>query len=162
MMARKPSAILIRSNQIMRKCLLVLAAVALLPLVVAGDDDTKKELERFRGTWRFESIEMEGKAVPADVLKDAVLTLDGDKFTVKVPMVTYKGTFKVDVSKKPKTIDVTYTEGPEKGKTSRGIYELEGDTYKVCMDPEGKQRPTKFETKKDSPFILEVLKREKK
>jgi uncharacterized protein (TIGR03067 family) len=147
----------------MRKSLYVLAAVALLPFVAAGDDATKKELDRFRGTWKFESVEIEGQAVPADGIKDVRLILDGDKFTMEGGgLGMYKGTFKVDVSKKPKTIDVTFTEGPEKGKTSIGIYTLEGDTYKVCMDPQGKERPTKFESKKGSPFVLEVLKREKK
>jgi uncharacterized protein (TIGR03067 family) len=30
-------------------------------------------------------------------------------------------------------IDVTFKEGPEKGKTRRGIYVLEGDTHKICF-----------------------------
>ena len=53
-------------------------------------------------------------------------------------------------------------DGPEKGMTAKGIYTLEGDTYTVCLDTKYKDRPTKFESKKDSGHVLEVLKREKK
>jgi uncharacterized protein (TIGR03067 family) len=75
--------------------------------------------------------------------------------------VTYRGTFKLDLSKKPKEIDVVFTEGPEKGKTSLGIYELEGDVYKVCIGLTGKKRPTEFISKPGSGHVLEVLKRQK-
>jgi hypothetical protein len=43
-----------------------------------------------------------------------------------------------------------------------GIYELDGDTYKLCGDMQGKSRPTEFAVKPGSGFVLEVLKREKK
>jgi len=146
----------------MKRHTLLLGALALLLVAADDTDDTKKEMDRFRGTWKFESIEVEGQALPEEGVKGSRLIIDGDKFTAKDSQATYKGTFKVDISKKPKTIDVTFTEGPEKGTTMLGIYELEGDTYKVCLDPQGKERPTKFETKKGSRNVLEVLKREKK
>jgi uncharacterized protein (TIGR03067 family) len=38
------------------------------------------------------------------------------------------GTVTVNSMKKPKAIDVAMTEGPEKGKTVLGIYEIDGDT----------------------------------
>jgi uncharacterized protein (TIGR03067 family) len=142
--------------------MLLLGVFALLLVAADDKDNTKKEIERFRGTWKLESLEIEGQALPEEAIKDTRLTIDGNKFTAKDSQATYKGTFKVDISKKPKTIDVTFTEGPEKGTTMIGIYELEGDTYKVCLDPQGKERPTKFESKKGSRNVLEVLKREKK
>jgi uncharacterized protein (TIGR03067 family) len=146
----------------MRRSLYLLGAVALLLVAAEDKDDVKKEIARFEGTWRFESLEVEEAKVPKESFKDSKLVIKGDKFTYKEGEGVYGGTFKVDVSKKPKTIDITFTEGPEKGKTFKGIYELEGDTYKVCLDPKGKDRPTKFETKKGTGVVLEVLKREKK
>ena len=87
----------------------------------------------------------------------------GDKFTVSEENnASFSGTFKVDPTKKPKTIDVTFTDGPEKGKIALGIYELEGDTYKVITDPAGKSRPAEFAIKPGSGYVLQVLKREKK
>jgi uncharacterized protein (TIGR03067 family) len=147
----------------MRRLIMVVAALALVPFAAGGDDDAKKDIERFQGTWRVESAELGGEKLPLDMLKDFRLIIEGTKFTEKFsPDQISHGTFKVDVSKKPKTVDVTFTDGPNKGKTLLGIYELDGDTYKACFDISGKERPTKFESKKDTPVVLEVLKREKK
>jgi uncharacterized protein (TIGR03067 family) len=142
---------------------LIILAVAFLLAADDADDQVKKELARFEGTWKWVSVEMEKMKLEADALEHPRLKLMGDKFTVtEENNATFGGTFKVDPSKKPKTIDVTITDGPEKGKTYLGIYELEGDTYKVCTDPEGKSRPREFSVKPGSGHVLEVLKREKK
>jgi uncharacterized protein (TIGR03067 family) len=124
-------------------------------------DADRKELAKFEGTWRFASIEVEGKKVPEEqVKKSGKMVIRGNKFTIEGG-VTYRGTFKLDVSTKPKRIDVTFTAGPEKGKALLGIYELEGDTYKVCLGMPGKPRPKAFAAKPGSGHVLEVLKREK-
>jgi uncharacterized protein (TIGR03067 family) len=144
-----------------RRCLLVLGVA----FILAADDaaeDVKKELARFEGTWKFVSLEMEKMKLSEEALKHFQLKLEGDKFTTIDENRKSHGTFKVDPAKKPKTIDMTMTDGPLKGKTMVGIYELEGDTYKVCVDMSGKTRPTELAIKPGSGFILEVLKREKK
>src|SRR5207244_11981360 len=104
---------------------------------------------------------IDGMKLPAQAVKSSRLVLKDDQFTMTDPVATYKGTFKIDVSKKPKTIDLIFTEGPEKGKTNYGIYELEGDTYKLCIDMGGKNRPKEFGTKPGSGCGLEILKRQK-
>jgi hypothetical protein len=53
------------------------------------------------------------------------------------------------------------TEGPEKGNTSLGIYELQGDDLKLCLTITAKDRPTEFAAKPKSGHGFEVLKREK-
>src|SRR5258707_13029572 len=101
-----------------RQFLMVLAAGVLL---AADKDDTKKELDKFQGSWKFESIEVEGMKMPADALKDVRLVLKGDHFSMKEGTTPATGTFKVDVSKKPKTIDISFEEGPDKGQKLLGI-----------------------------------------
>jgi len=132
-------------------------------LFLAADDEAvKKEYKNFTGTWKFVSLEVEGMKVGEEAVKESRLIIKGNEFTMKSPEGNYKGTYKVDVSKKPKQIDVAFTDGPEKGKTSLGIYELDGDTYKVCISlAENKDRPTEFASKPGSGHVLEVLKREK-
>jgi uncharacterized protein (TIGR03067 family) len=144
----------------MTPCWFVLAVAV---LVSGGDasEDTKKELERFRGTWKYVSMEAEGTKVAPEPLAGIKLVLDGDKFTQTDPQATYRGTFSVSVKTRPKTIDVIFTEGPEKGKAFKGIYELEGDTYKVCLAVPDHERPKVFASKPESGHVLSVLKREK-
>jgi uncharacterized protein (TIGR03067 family) len=146
-----------------RLYLSVLAATFLAAATGRSDDkgDAAKEYARFEGTWKFASIEAEGAKMPAAAFKDARLVIKGNRFTMTMGDVSYKGTYKVDVSKSPKQIDVTFTEGPEKGKAALGIYELTADTYKVCIGTAGKPRPKAFVSKAGSGHVLEVLKREK-
>jgi uncharacterized protein (TIGR03067 family) len=141
-----------------------LLQAGLLVLVGGGDatEDAKRELEKFQGTWKWVSMVSDGMKLSEEVFKNSRLVIDGNKFTAKDPQETLHGTFVVSVKSKPKTIDVTFTEGPEKGKAFKGIYELEGDTYKVCIALPGKDRPTEFVSKPGSENVLEVLQRVKR
>lgn len=129
-----------------------------------ADDKSKaiqEELARFEGTWRITSLEIAGKPLPEPVYKDAKLVLKGDTHALTDANGTTRGTYVIDPTATPKTLDITFTEGPEKGKTIHAIYELDKDTYKVCLALDGKSRPTEFATKPGSLHALEVLKREK-
>jgi uncharacterized protein (TIGR03067 family) len=107
--------------------------------------DVEKELQMFKGTWTFESVETGGKEAPAAEFKGISVTFEGDKYSVKKgDELIQAATLKLDPSKSPKTLDVTVAEGPNKGAVMPGIYEISGDTLKVCFDPEGKKRPTQF------------------
>ena len=91
-----------------------------------------------------------------------VVTFEGDKHTVKKgDEVIQVGTQILDPSKSPKTIDVTMLEGPHKGTVILGIYEIDADTLKVCFDPEGKTRPTAFNSPTGSKNFVNVHKRVK-
>jgi uncharacterized protein (TIGR03067 family) len=72
-----------------------------------------------------------------------------------------KGTHKLDPAKDPKQIDAVRTEGANAGETLKGIYTLDGDTYKVCFAAAGKDRPTAFSTTSGGGHRLIVMKREK-
>jgi uncharacterized protein (TIGR03067 family) len=125
--------------------------------------DVQKELKKLQGTWTFESVEVGGKKESAADFKGMTVTFEGDKFTVKKgDEVIQVGTEKLDPSKSPKTVDVTVAEGLNKGAVMLGIYEISGDTLKVCFDPEGKKRPTEFKSAFGSQTFVNVHKRVKK
>jgi uncharacterized protein (TIGR03067 family) len=131
----------------------------------AGADDkadVEKELKKFQGTWTFESVEAGGKKLPADQFKGITVTFEGDKYAVKKgDEVVEAATQKLDPSKSPKTLDAKVTDGPNKGAVILGIYQISGDTLKVCFDPEGKKRPTEFKGVSGSQTLV-VHKRVKK
>jgi uncharacterized protein (TIGR03067 family) len=144
------------------RLVLVLGLVAVSAAgLTAQSGDSKKDQEKFQGTWEFTAAEKGGKDDPSQ--KGTTVTIEGDKFTVRAGgKVVQAGTFKLDATQKPKTIDATVTEGDGKGTTMLGIYELDGDTHRVCFDPEGKKRPTGFKTTADTGQFLIMAKRVKK
>ena len=50
--------------------------------------------------------------------------------------------------------------GVKNEKTKLGIYEIDGNSYKYCLAPAGKPRPTEFTSKKGTGHSLGVSKRE--
>src|SRR5262245_42344742 len=109
--------------------------------------DIEKEVKKFQGPWTIESSETGGQKIPADDLEGLIVTFEGDKHNLKKgDAVIPVGTQTIDPSKSPKTSEVTMTEGPSKGAVMLGIYEIDGDTLKVCFDPQGKKRPTEFKS----------------
>jgi uncharacterized protein (TIGR03067 family) len=137
----------------------LIACVAILGLVAA--DDAKKELDKFGGTWKYTSMNVEGVDAPADEFKSVTVVIEGDHFVVKDPQSESTGTFKVDPSKNPKTMDVHFDTGPEKGNTFLGIYEFVDGKLRVCLNLRVKPRPTEFAAKPGSGRVLETLERQK-
>ena len=137
----------------------MLTAGLLIATAAAQDDQTQKEVEKFQGTWTVVSAEVDGK--PDEGRKNTPVTFMSTNFTRKAGAKNVKGTYKLDPAAKPKSIDATFTNGADKGKTAPGIYTLEADSLKICEAPPGKDRPKEFVSKADSGHLLLVLKREK-
>jgi uncharacterized protein (TIGR03067 family) len=108
--------------------------------------------ERFQGTWQAQSAELAGEKIPDEFVKAVRLVIKGDKVSASFMGEAKDGSFKIDSSKKPKTLDLTVD-----NKTIEAIYELEGDTLKVCASEGG--RPKEFKSEAGSQSILLVLKR---
>jgi uncharacterized protein (TIGR03067 family) len=142
-----------------------LAAVFLLVLpsvsASARGDDAKSGSKPLDGTWRPQSAELAGKPYPDQILKAIKLVLNKDKYLVEIGDQTDEGTCSVDSTQSPNTLDIKGTKGPNEGKTFLCIYELKGDTLRVCYDLSGKARPTEFATKAGTKLYLVTYKREK-
>ncbi len=143
-----------------RAVMLGAAVLAASALVAAAADKADADLKKFQGEWVAVSRVVGGKAEPEDAIKDIRITVAGNKVTVKKgDKVLMAATQKLDPSKAPKALDATMTDGPQKGVVMLGIYTFDGDTVKVCFDPDGKRRPTEFKTAEGSKEFLDVLKR---
>lgn len=132
-------------------------------LLARADDAAKAqgEARKMQGTWKPTTAELAGKPFPEATLRAMRLTLAGDKYAVTIGEHRDEGTMKVDPSRDPKAMDVTGTEGPNKGKTFLCIYELSGDTLRVCYDLSGQARPEEFKTKAGTQLFLVEYKRER-
>ena len=146
----------------MRQILLVLMMLVLSLPARAGGGGEKEDSKILDGTWLPVEAELGGQKFPDEILKTLKLTMSDGKYTVNVGERVDKGTIQLDPTAKPKAIDIIGTEGPNKGKTILAIYELTGDTLRICYDLAGQKRPTEFKTVKDTQQFLVTYKREKK
>jgi uncharacterized protein (TIGR03067 family) len=144
----------------MRLPLCVVFALVLWFSPSVRSDDTKADA--LNGTWVPSSAELGGQPLPDDVRKSVKLELKDGKYTLTLGQRVDQGTVKADASAKPKTMDITGVEGPNKGKKFLAIYELEGDTLRICYDLAGKNRPTDFKAPPNTQRFLVTYKREKK
>ena len=138
--------------------------IGLMVLILAANgygQDSEQELKRLEGTWIPSKAELSGTPFPEAIVKTMKLELTGEKYTVTVGKDIDRGTIKVDASKTPKAMDILGGEGPNKGKTFLAIYELDGDTLRICYDLNGKARPTEFKTAKGAFTFLVTYQRQK-
>lgn len=119
-------------------------------------DDKSDEAKKLEGTWVVTSATFNGKAL--DEMKDGRITITGDTLTIKPKDgKEIKHTFKVDPSKKPKTMDLVLGKKEPNAAPGLMIYDLDGETLKLAIGPPDK-RPTEL-TDKGHPLVM--LKREK-
>jgi uncharacterized protein (TIGR03067 family) len=130
----------------------------------APDDATKADLDRWQGDWTTKSFVLDGGPLPKEKqFPDRLMTIKDDKFSeVRGGKVAVRGTIALDASKSPKHLDATFLEGGPKGETIRGIYEIDGDTLRVCIGTPETERPTKFESTKGSHLRLIDYERKRK
>src|SRR5437764_606682 len=123
----------------------VLVGAFLLVAADGGSDTVKKEMAQLEGEWSMVSGSADGFALPDDYVKTGKRTAKDGVTTIMLGgRLFFAAKYTIDPTKKPKAIDYQFTEGPTKGKTQLGIYELDGDTVKFCFAAPGKERPTDF------------------
>jgi uncharacterized protein (TIGR03067 family) len=113
------------------------------------------------GTWHVVALEVDGQKMPGGMLATARIVVKGDRFESLGMGAVYEGDMKLDASVNPKAFDLTFTAGPETGNTALGIYELDGDDWKLCLTTRGGPRPKRFATEPGTGHAFETLKRGK-
>jgi uncharacterized protein (TIGR03067 family) len=145
-----------------RSCqVLALAAVILSAGFVKADDQKDKKPEAaLDGTWTLSSLEVNGQKVSEDALANATMTVKDGKYTFKMQDESEEGTFKVDASKKPATINLDIKTGMSKGMKQLGIYEVNAGTWKLCLnDPGEGVRPKEIHANEGSKQLLFIFKK---
>ena len=108
-----------------------LIAILMLSSLTAADD-SRSDLDRFQGTWVLTGIESGGQNIQQDMVirGEYHLMVEGNKVIVNqkgkiVPM----GTMKLDPTQRPKVYDRILSDDS----LCRGIYELDGDSLRICL-----------------------------
>jgi uncharacterized protein (TIGR03067 family) len=84
--------------------------------------------------------------MPDNEVEQTRMTVEGKRFTLKTKDLTLKGTFTINPSETPKSIDVTLINDNGQETKLLGIYEIKGDTRKSCFALPQQDRPKQFMT----------------
>ena len=113
-----------------------------------------RDRERLQGVWNF----LTGR-------RKVHLTIADDQFTARFATGdVFVGTFDLDPTRKPKAMDMTVVDGPDKykGVTTRCIYALDGDHLIWCPGtPGAAERPKAFPPTDSPDNLCIVFRREK-
>ncbi len=118
-----------------------------------------EQLRALEGTWEIATLELDGAAMPPSMVSTSRVLIDGDRFRSEMPGSLYEGVFTIDVETDPHRIDIDFAQGPEAGNRNMGVFRLEGDTMRLCLDTTGAGRPADFRTSPGSGHALETLRR---
>jgi uncharacterized protein (TIGR03067 family) len=136
------------------RTLFSVAALGFLVLAAQAGDEAvvKKELDALRGNWN----------VVRGGDPDMQFSMVENSLQIRIGGASVDLKFTVNPAKKPREIDMTWMLKDGSDTSMLGIYELDGDTLKICFDEPGKKRPTEFKAKANSKQSSFVLQREKK
>src|SRR5438874_10141384 len=96
------------------------------------------DLDKLQGSWNITSLEVDGNRMPAP--RGARIVIEAGRFQSLGMGAVYEGKIELDASQKPKTLDMVFTKGPEKGNRSLGIYKLQGSNWTICLTVTAKTR----------------------
>lgn len=112
------------------------------------------QLADFNGVWLLESAQLNGDTVDPDQVPMIDLQISNGTYVFNGKDGETKGTFTIDASKTPITMDVHETEGPNAGKDLLTIAELTPKGWRACYSINGGERPKEFKTAADSGQFL--------
>jgi len=103
------------------------------------------DLARMQGDWMVASMTVSGMKMPDVEAQSLFRTVAEDQYTVsRYKKVVGRGSFKIDATQNPKTIDSTAAATADQPPVL-GIYEFDGARLKICNASPGKPRPKNFD-----------------
>lgn len=128
----------------------------------AADHPAKPDgLQVFQGMWSFDACESVLWDTPLEeIRKSWKWAIQGHEMTwTRGGTEPVRMSLVIDPTREPKQIDFHYLDGPDKGKTSRGIYEFERNVLWICMTEPGAEvsRPEKMAMSGTSKTALIIL-----
>ena len=140
-----------------------------LALILGAASARADDADTLKGTWKFTTVNASGTPVPAEIVKTLELKLSKDELELSGSTLKETIKSKVTLDEKSKSFDFEPVSGPEKGKVSKGLYELttvEADkadriTLRIYFSQPGGERPKKIEETVAEGHFLWVLEKSK-
>jgi uncharacterized protein (TIGR03067 family) len=110
---------------------------------------TNTDGDRIQGTWKVVFVEDSGRTGLQGAISNLRFVFAGDRMTTEIAGRKSESFFTLDPSTTPKSIHLS-----EGGRTKPGIYDLQGDTLRICISEFTDEQPTAFDSQPDSPNDL--------
>ena len=147
-----------RSIAAVAACLALILTAALGASSQAPKEAAKsKVLESLQGSWLFTSAD--GQDLTGSG-QEIYVTITGNAYvqTINGQQVE-RGTFRIDETKKPMTLDLIIAEGDDAGQTQLGVLQIDGKTiWGKLAQPGMTARPTDF-APADGYFVFAAVKK---
>ncbi len=119
------------------------------------------DVRAVQGSWKMVFAAAAGRALPPEDFAGHRLVFSRDSYTYfkEEDKVHDHGSYRLGATARPRAIDISEDQGPNKGLTSRGIYLLDGDTLIVCYNLPHMARPTEFTSRPGSSIFLFIYRR---
>jgi uncharacterized protein (TIGR03067 family) len=121
-----------------------------------------RDAKELPGVWAAERWGDDGVMTSKNEVRFAPRVEVGEaSLTIQRGPLSYPMRYTLDASRTPPHIDMVFTDGPNQGKTVKGVYELKGDALKLCVSPPDGDRPAALASRKGETWELFELVRKK-
>lgn len=121
----------------------------------------EKDLKEIEGTYSVIALEKGGMPAQKDLTQKMKVVFKGENMTIQIGEDEKKAKIVADSSKQPRTMDITPSDGPEKGKIFPAIYKIEKGELTLVFTEKG-DRPKEFKSEPAEVILLKLKKDEKK
>jgi uncharacterized protein (TIGR03067 family) len=121
--------------------------------------DPAQDAKLWQGTWKMVHCIWNGEPQPGNVQ----WIVNGDSYVIRLNQQTHTDPYPFKLDAGQKHIDVDHHDTPKGtwGGKLKGIYEISGDTLKVCYDLTGARYPSSFDAAAGSRQVLYEFQRER-
>jgi uncharacterized protein (TIGR03067 family) len=124
----------------------LLLGVGLLVLLAWLPGQNSNDTDKLQGRWRLIAQAADGEPETTANLKDLFLVVEDASAKIIHDDEPIDTTYTLDMTKRPKTIDMVIVAGPDQRKTIQAIYSFDGDNLKLCWNEDTFERPSGFQS----------------
>ena len=110
------------------------------------------EVDKLQGTWKAVALEADGQDAPEPAYMDKYMVIRGERISAvgklgEVEPFLDTRDFRIDPTASPNALDISNTGDGKFAEFSQSIYELNGDTLRICFSQQSDApRPKSFDT----------------